>query len=321
MNQTSKLKSLIYKFEIFIFFLFFSSFFLYPPIVSAQQVNSGFVSGIWYSQTPFFAGETIRIYSAIQNEAGFDIAGKLRFFDGEEIIGESEFSSISGHLIEEWIDWTVTQGEHNIKIEIIDAVKSSPNSNKEPIELLSNTSPIDAKFADIDTDKDRVGNQIDEDDDNDGLTDEREIELGTDPLKQDSDNDGVNDMEEFGTQETKSTNAPPNNEALVEIEKKKIESKIMTTYKNTKNFLDSGIEKITKQVILSLERKMNETEIASQENNTSDSPIKKSFLKNFYSIMLSLLIWFFNNKWVIYGLLLITVVIILKVLRLFRRRR
>lgn len=48
----------------------------------------------------------------------------------------------------------------------------------------------------LDSDGDGLGNNIDTDDDNDGLADVDEIELGTDPLSSDSDGDGISDFDE-----------------------------------------------------------------------------------------------------------------------------
>ena len=48
----------------------------------------------------------------------------------------------------------------------------------------------------INTDGDEVGNLCDADDDNDGLTDVQEVELGTNPLNRDTDGDGWSDKEE-----------------------------------------------------------------------------------------------------------------------------
>ena len=48
-------------------------------------------------------------------------------------------------------------------------------------------------FESIDTDRDGVGNNTDEDDDGDGVADTVENDLGTDPLDRDSDDDGVLD--------------------------------------------------------------------------------------------------------------------------------
>ncbi|UCG05098.1 MAG: hypothetical protein JSV83_14365, partial [Desulfobacterales bacterium] len=50
-----------------------------------------------------------------------------------------------------------------------------------------------------DTDQDGIGNNVDEDDDNDGLSDQEEVVLyGTDPLNPDSDGDGFTDGDEIG---------------------------------------------------------------------------------------------------------------------------
>ena len=54
------------------------------------------------------------------------------------------------------------------------------------------TPPVQPPVA-VDTDGDGMPNDVDPDDDNDGLTDVREATLGTNPLLVDSDSDGVND--------------------------------------------------------------------------------------------------------------------------------
>lgn len=48
----------------------------------------------------------------------------------------------------------------------------------------------------VDTDMDGIADILDPDDDNDGLTDEEEEAMGTDPLDPDSDDDGINDKED-----------------------------------------------------------------------------------------------------------------------------
>ena len=175
------------------------TFLLIGSSVLAQSttINAGIVSGLWYSKVPFFAGDQIRIYTAIQNQSGFDITGVIRFLDGEEIIGESEFSVVDGDFIKEWIDWEVAQGNHSISIEVIDAQKHEVDKDPESIFLNLGTLGADEQFADFDTDGDLIGNEEDSDDDNDGLEDEEEINIGTNPLIADTDGDGVNDGEEI----------------------------------------------------------------------------------------------------------------------------
>ena len=52
--------------------------------------------------------------------------------------------------------------------------------------------PLDASET-KDTDADGVGDRADFDDDGDGLSDQYEVNQGTDPLRADSDGDGIDD--------------------------------------------------------------------------------------------------------------------------------
>jgi len=161
------------------------------------MINAGIVNGLWYSRVPFFAGDQIKIYTALQNQSGFDITGTIQFFDGEIIIGESDFSVIDGDFIKEWIDWDVSQGYHSISIEIVNAQKHEFNKNPEPIFLNLGVLGSDERFADFDTDGDLIGNEEDLDDDNDNLKDEEEMIIGTNSLITDTDGDGISDGEEI----------------------------------------------------------------------------------------------------------------------------
>jgi len=151
------------------------------PIIAQASINAGFVKGIWYSQTPFFDGDNIRIYSAIQNHSDFDIQGKVQFSVNNNAIGTADFSAIKGRLIEVWADWTAIQGNNNIQVKITEAFKSVPGQDPEPI-ILESISFESNIFIDIDTDNDEIGNQEDADDDNDGILDKEEISQGSDPL-------------------------------------------------------------------------------------------------------------------------------------------
>lgn len=55
--------------------------------------------------------------------------------------------------------------------------------------------PLDTDET-LDNDEDGIGDNADEDDDNDGLSDIQEQELGTDPLNPDTDEDGMSDKDE-----------------------------------------------------------------------------------------------------------------------------
>lgn len=163
--------------------LIVSCLIIFPGFVLAENINAGFVSGIWYSKFPFFSGEDIKIYSAVQNYSGSSISGKVFLYDFNDLIGETNFLVGNKEVIDVGINWTATQGSHNFRLEIIG----------DDGELISNSLTGRDVFVDLDTDRDEIGNREDLDDDNDGLSDKTEILNGLDPLNVDSDGDGIND--------------------------------------------------------------------------------------------------------------------------------
>ncbi|WP_449602705.1 Ig-like domain-containing protein [Paenibacillus sp. Marseille-Q9583] len=83
-----------------------------------------------------------------------------------------------------------------------------PDSDHDGINDKDDPFPLDAtkpgNGGELDTDGDGIPDSLDPDDDNDGLTDEQEIVLGTDPKKADTDGDGINDKDDpFPTDATK----------------------------------------------------------------------------------------------------------------------
>lgn len=137
------------------------------------------------------------MYTAVQNNSGFDIKGTVEFLVNGNSVGESSFSAINGRIVEVWSDWGVTQGNHSIGANIKEAFKVEVGKNPEPISLGTGVLGASQVFADEDTDQDGVGNLEDLDDDNDFLLDEMEEILGTDPLNPDSDGDGLKDGKEI----------------------------------------------------------------------------------------------------------------------------
>jgi len=168
-----------------------------PLISFGQESNAGFASGIWFSKTPFFSGEIIKIYSAIRNNSGHNITGTIKFFDNGKIIGESDFSSANGRLIEKWIDLTVSEGDHKFQTKIFD----SKNEKGEVVLLGNSLSEVVSKYADIDTDNDGIGNREDDDDDNDGITDDEEKKNGSNPLVFDKKKEEVKAESDKSTEE------------------------------------------------------------------------------------------------------------------------
>jgi len=207
MTRTT-LRSLIYLFFVFLPFLFFL-----PAHASAADLTIK-QEDIHFSKTILTTGETVRLYAQVQNVGTEDVVGYVTFFQGDVIIGKSQvISVISGGLPEEiFIDFLVPAGTFNIRAEIqgTDPEDSNPVNNTaitsvfEPIEDADRDSvadkldncPSEQNKDQSDADKDGLGNRCDEDDDNDGLTDAVEKELGTNSELKDSDVDGTEDSKD-----------------------------------------------------------------------------------------------------------------------------
>lgn len=156
--------------------------FSFPFFSHAEELNIGFVEGIWYSSEPVFVGVPTRVYVAFRNNTPHDITGTVRFTDNGKRIGSSEVSVLSGRIAEAWIDWIPTEGEHSVSATLSDAKLHKIGEPSSPISV-TNVIAEDKLAIDYDTDRDGVGNTIDTDDDSDGVSDTDELARGTDPLR------------------------------------------------------------------------------------------------------------------------------------------
>lgn len=155
----------------------------------------GFLTkNIWYSKTPFFDGDSIRIYTIVNNSTKEDVIGKITFYNNKKLIDTNDFSVTSGGpgaIV--WVDWHATSGEHFILAEINEAKIAKKDGTFVNITLENSNSSVDSVDIDIDTDKDGIGNKEDKDDDNDGVSDEEEAALGLDPLVPNNNHDKIKD--------------------------------------------------------------------------------------------------------------------------------
>ncbi len=175
-------------------------FLLIPSVVAAQSnnLNAGFVQGLWYSEQLFFAEDTVRIYVALRNNSNDDLSATVQFFDNGALIGERDVNAIAGRLVEGWADWEVTAGEHTLTAALknveVDGIGTGTSSSP-----VASALATDILVIDIDTDGDDIGNKEDADDDNDGVTDVEEEQNGTDPLVADQ-------PEDAGSEDQSATN-------------------------------------------------------------------------------------------------------------------
>ncbi len=162
--------------------------------------NFGFVpSTIWYSKDPFFAGEKIRIYSAIFNYSEYDISGTVEFYDNGKLIGKSDFAIAGGgRLRDVWTDWVAAKGNHKTSAKIVNGKISTAGGKDEAVALENSQTREDERFVDSDTDGAKIGDISDEDDDNDGVSDAEEVQRGTDPLKKDTPTPSIQAIQKDG---------------------------------------------------------------------------------------------------------------------------
>lgn len=172
--------------------------FVFPWVVFGETEtfeNLGFVQDtVWFSKDPFFAPDTVRIYSAIFNSTPHDLKGTAEFFVDEKGIGEASFTATrQGGIGIAWIDWQSQEGDHAFSAQIKEAKLSVIGQEDRIIVLKNSIGRIIQRFVDKDADQDEVGDVIDPDDDNDSLLDEEELRIGTNPYSQDTDEDGIAD--------------------------------------------------------------------------------------------------------------------------------
>jgi hypothetical protein len=153
--------------------------------LSAEELNAGFVQGLWYGSEDVIAEKTTRIYVAFRNNTEYDLTGTVRFTDNGNRIGISSVSALPGRLVEAWVDWTPSYGTHTILATLTDVRVNTIGGTGESGRV-NDTIATSTIFVDLDTDSDGVRNEIDTDDDNDTASDNDETVRGTDPLVPDS---------------------------------------------------------------------------------------------------------------------------------------
>lgn len=186
------LRTLIFSI-VFLFLSPLGAFATTTPLISAGIPKSQ----LWFSQDPFFAGEEITIYSLLYNSSPNEFVGTLALYDGKIPVGKKEFSITgNGGYSVLGFSWRATEGSHNFYAVIESKDIYSPEKILISVRVETATTSSVKRVAELDTDGDRIGNALDEDDDNDGLSDKKEKELGTDPKLSDTDGDGYPDGED-----------------------------------------------------------------------------------------------------------------------------
>ncbi len=131
--------------------------------------------------------DTVRIFARVFNVGDTDVLGYVVFLLGAKEMADPQPISVKTNTYDDvFIDWVAKTGTNNIEVKItsLNPADDNPENNKIVKKEI---------FIDSDTDGDKIGDKNDLDDDNDGLTDEEELEIGTNPKEPDTDNDQVKD--------------------------------------------------------------------------------------------------------------------------------
>ena len=339
------------------YFLFLFFFFLIP-FLSQAQPSAGFLSdNIWYSRDPFFAGDSVRIYSGIFNSSNLDIAGRVEFYDNGKLVGETDFNvEAGGNLVRVWADWQVGEGKHIIVANIQEAHITTPGYENEQLDLSNAKIQEDVRQVDIDTDGDRIGDEQDKDDDNDGVSDEIEQAIGTNPKEADSqdafkrlleqnpkkdfDGDGINNEVELSATTDPFSYTTPEEFIKIRGEKRgnkketqeyKLRDKLLQTLPKVVEIpvkkVDNSVARVFSDYIGVLEQKKGEVkgvitqykqEKKTEDKNSLDTTTPKPFLQYLYSFFLEGLIFILKTRVFVY---VIAIFVLYKIVRMLIHKK
>lgn len=98
--------------------VFLAAIFFVPAFALAQ---SGIVSGsVWVSPSQPEEGQQARIYTAIFNAREQTLSGVAVFRNGEDVLGQREFSVAEGDIVGLSLPWTAEAGKHLFSVSLQD---------------------------------------------------------------------------------------------------------------------------------------------------------------------------------------------------------
>ena len=174
-----------------------SALFLLFGVQGHAQVSLSYdlaISGQTITFVPqrLLAGESVRVYAAVENKGTKDVSGFVAFYQGDIPIGEPQPVSLrAGGLADEvFVDYQIPSGPFNIRAEVKAQTPRDENpSNDVALTALItpekdsdgdgvpdsiDNCPTIANPDQRNTDGDAKGDACDEDDDNDGVPDDRD---------------------------------------------------------------------------------------------------------------------------------------------------
>lgn len=86
--------------------------------IPVSQINARILPSVWYSTLSINDGDSIKIYSGIQNNSDIDFNGTATFYIDEKNISDVNFTSTKDSLKDISTSWVAVPGLHTIKIKI-----------------------------------------------------------------------------------------------------------------------------------------------------------------------------------------------------------
>ncbi len=113
------------KYFVISFFVLITCFLSGPINVFAQdasstptKINARILPTVWYSTLSVNDGDSIKIYSAIQNNSGINFTGNATFYVDDKEISKVPFSSTVDNLKDISTSWLANPGDHSIQVKI-----------------------------------------------------------------------------------------------------------------------------------------------------------------------------------------------------------
>lgn len=100
-------------------------FFLAPVPLLAQEVSSAGIPKdlIWFSKSPFYAGDTVNVYTIVYNSTPYQFTGIMELHDGNRVLGKQGFIvGPFGTSATVAIPWRVTVGNHDLSMTVANGV-------------------------------------------------------------------------------------------------------------------------------------------------------------------------------------------------------
>ncbi len=117
------MKKILFSAAILIFG--FSSF---TAFASNIKINASILPSVWYSSANVFAGDSIKIFSAVQNHSDLSFNGQAVLYIDDVQNSKTSFVSKPDNLLEINFPWKSIKGKHTIQIKIIEISNLDTNS-------------------------------------------------------------------------------------------------------------------------------------------------------------------------------------------------